>query len=283
MPLGLSEYSTADATQWENEYITDYAIHSAILPQLCWNQGWMPGNGTVSFTVVQDDAEATTRDRNGYIVYGNTNQDEVTVALQEALGAEKITDFNAFKSSVDQRKIMYDRVQGALNRDLNNRVLTALDGTSSVYNSGSAVPFTKAHIKAVLKSFWQNTKGGEGSETYWVVSDAAWLQLTEIDQFVNGRYVDDLVLPNGRKPINWLNVTFIPFSGLSGAGSADCKTFLFHKKAVAFKSANTTRFLVGMNEEHRYYYCNAQDWCAAKQLLTYGVYEVHCDDTTAFS
>ncbi len=278
----INTVSVADATKWNDEFITDYAINEAILPKLCWQQGWMPGNGTVTFDIVQDDAEATTRDRNGNIVYGLSNQATVSVSLEEALGAEKITNFDAFKSSVDQRKIMYIRTAGAINRDLNSKVITQLDGGSNSYNSGTPVQATKAHVKKLIQQFWESTRGADG-EAFAVITIGMFLQVTDIAQVSSRDYVDDLPLVKGLRPFRWENITWVPFDDLPGRTTTDATCFLFHRRAVAFKSAGAMNMIVDFNKEHRYFYCNAQEMCAAKRLLNKGVFEFHHNDTAAYS
>lgn len=278
----INTVSVADATKWNEEFIEDYAISEAVVSKMFMNQGWLPGNGTVTFTIVQNNAQATTRDRNGNIVYGLTDQDTTSVTLTEALGAEKITNFDAFKSSVDQRNIMYMRVRGALNRDINDKCLTVLDGATNVYNSGTAVQATKAHVKKLIQSFWESTLGAPG-EAMALISPAMNLQLKEIAQITSKDYVDSYKLDSGMMAFSWEGITWVPFAGVSGMGTADCKCFLFHKNALAFKEAGALSLRVGFNDEQLYWYCNGQEWCAAKLLLATGVYEFHHNDTSSYA
>src|SRR5262245_40908784 len=126
---GVNEFTEAEAEEWNDEFIMNYGQSTSLLPQRCNQSGWASCTGTVHFTIVENHQRTTQRGANVDIVYRNTNQSGIEVDLQEALGAEDIDNFTAFKSSVDQRKIMYKRVNSAIHRKMDDEVIDELDGT----------------------------------------------------------------------------------------------------------------------------------------------------------
>lgn len=287
---GVNGFTEAEAEEWQSEFIEDYGQKKALLPQRCSQSGWLSGTGTVHFTIVQNDQITTQRGANGDIVYRNTNQSEISVELEEFLGAEDIDNFTAFKSSVDQRKIMYLRVEGAIERKKDDIILAELDGTPNLLDegdlpggSGSAgFVLSRQNAQEVTSLFHEMTVGADGEATALVTIRAfAYLQ-AQVE--VSSRdYSDDLPLVKGYKPFRWQGILWMPYArGLPGAGTDSAKCWLFHMSAVAFKEAGSLSMIVGFDEKHRKYYCNGQEWGASKRLLDDGVLEFLHDDSVAF-
>jgi hypothetical protein len=287
---GSNIVSAAEAEEWEGEFIMNYGQSTSLLPQRCNQSGWMSGAGTVSFTIVENDQITTTRGANGDIVYRNSNQSEITVALQEALGAEDIDNFTAFKSSVDQRKIMYARVEGAIHRKMDDLILTELDGTPNSINSGDlpsgsgTIGFallTKNALE-VTSLFHSLTVGQEGVAT-GVLTVRGFAYLEQNVPVASRDYNDDMPLVKGYKPFTWQGVLWTPYArGTTGAGTNSGSCYLFHQTAVAFKEAGDVSMIVDFDKKNRKWFCNGQEWCAAKRLLDNGVLKFLHDDSIAF-
>lgn len=288
---GYDEYSAAEAEEWNDEFVLDYGQREAILPMRCVKTGWAPGNGTVTFTIVQDDQVASTRGADGKIVYRNTNQDTISVDLTEALGAERITNFNAFKSSVDQRKIMHTRIKGSIERDMDDKVITELDTAVNVEDAGtiaggaaSGIGFQLNHISAreLIAAFHANTVGGEGQVTA-MLSIRAFLQLESEEKITSRDYNTDMPMMRGRKAFTWAGVLWMPYPRpVSGEGTNAAKCFMWHMNAMGWKDTGDAKLRVGFDEQNLYYFCNGQEWCATKMLLPDGVIEFLHDDTEPF-
>lgn len=287
---GVNGFTTAEADDWQNEFIEDYGQKKSLLPQRCSQSGWLSGTGTVHFTIVQQNATTTTRGANGDIVYRNTDQGEVTVDLQEALGAEDIDNFTAFKSSVDQRKIMYVRVEGAIERKKDDIIISELDGTPNVLTSSSlpggsggiGFVLSRKNAQEITSYFHTLTVGADGEATA-LITVRAFAYLEAQVEVSSRDYSDDMPLQKGYKPFRWQGILWIPYArGLPGAGTQSAKCWLFHMSAVAFKEAGALSMIVDFDKKHRKYFCNGQEWCASKRLLDDGVVEFLHEDTQAF-
>jgi transposase-like protein len=290
MAGGHEEYSDAEAEDWKDEFILDYGQRDAVLTKRCMKSGWAPGNGTVTFTIVQDNQVVSTRGADGKIVYRNTDQDTISVDLTEALGAERITNFQAFKSSVDQRKIMYTRVKNAIERDMDDKVLDELDGTTIEINAGDlpggsgSAGFVLNHISAreLISAFYANTVGGSGEITA-LLSKRAFLQLEGDEKIASRDYNTDMPLVRGFKPFRWANVLWMPYPRpVEGEDTDSAKCFMWDMNAMGWHAAGDPTLRVGFDDQNLYYFCNGQEWCATKQLLDEGVLEFLHDDTEAF-
>ena len=288
---GYDEYSAAEAEEWNDEFVLDYGQRNAILPMRCSRSGWAPGNGTVTFTIVQDNQVTSTRGADGKIIYRNTDQDTISVDLTEALGAERIDNFTAFKSSADQRKIMYTRVKNAIERDMDDKVLTMLDATTVEMNSGdlpggsgsTGFVLNNVNARELLAAYYANTVGGGGEVTV-LLSKRAFLQLEGDEKIASRDYNTDMPLVRGMKPFRWAGALWMPYPRpLAGEGTADAKCFIWDMNATGWHDTGDAKLRVGFSDEHLYYYCNGQEWCATRQLLTDGVLEFLHDDTEPFS
>lgn len=288
---GFNVVTEAEAEDWQREFIMDYGQAKSLLPQQCAQTGWLSGTGTVHFTIVQNDQITTTRGANGDIVYRNGNQAEISVDLEECLGAEEIDNFTAFKSSVDQRKIMYARVEGAIERKKDDIILTELDGTPNAIDSddmpdlgsgSTGFVLSRQHAQEITSLFHEMTVGADGSATA-LITIRAFAYLESQVQISSRDYNDDMPLVKGYKPFRWQGILWLPYArGLSGAGTATAKCWLFHNAAVQFKEAGTLGMIVDFDKKHRKFFCNGQEWAASKRVLDDGVLEFLHKDDAAF-
>lgn len=288
---GSNEVTDAEAEEWEDEFIMNYGQSEALLPSRCSQTGWMSGTGTVTFTIVENDQIVTVRGANGDIVYRNSNQSSISVDLEEALGAEDIDNFTAFKSSVDQRRIMYRRVESAIKRDMDDKVLDELDGTPNTFTSGDlpggsgtvGFPLYWTNALELTSLFHEMTVGAEGEAT-GLLTIRAFAMLQSQVPVASRDYNNDLPLVKGFKPFSWQGFMWIPYArGLSGFGTNSAKCYLFHNDAMQFKATGEVSMITDFDKRNRKYFCNGQEWCAAKRVLDDGVLEFLHDDEEPFA
>lgn len=282
MPGDINQVDATEAKIWEQEFILDYGQRNALLPQTCIKSGWMSGAKTVTFTIVQDNQVTTTRARNGQITYQNPDQAVITVDLAEALGGERINNFDAFRSSVDQRGIMYGRVKNAIERAMDDQVLAQLVTTTNSYNGGTQVALTKPNLFKLFQQFRETTIG-VGGQTTFLLTEAGFLQAQNILEIKSTDYNDKYVLPDGRMAFMWQGVLFLPHPRLTGATTSTAKCYLYQSNAIAWKDTGDVTMRVGFNDEHLYYFCNGQEWSTAKALLTKGIWLFTHDDSAPYT
>lgn len=287
---GVNEVSESEAEEWNEEFIMNYGQSKSLLPARCNQSGWSAGTGTMHFTIVENDQITTTRGVNGDIVYRNSNQSVIEVDLEEALGAEEIDNFTSFKSSVDQRRIMYKRVEGAIHRKMDDEILTELDGTPNTFDSGDlpggsgSVGFPLHWVNALelTSQFHELTVGAEGDST-GLLSIRAFAMLSSQVPVTSRDYSDEMPLVKGYKPFRWQGILWIPYArGLSGFGTNSAKCFLFHNDAVAWKDTGDVSMIVDFDRRNRKFFCNGQEMYATKRLLDDGVLEFLHDDLEPF-
>lgn len=290
MGAGVNDYTTAEADEWNSEFTMNYGQSEALLPSRCARNGWSSGSGTVTFTIVENNQTTTTRGVNGDIVYGNTDQSTVSVDLEEVLGGEEIDNFTAFKSSVDQRKIMYRRVESAIKRKMDDKILAQLATTSNSLNEGElpggsgsdGFPLSRQNAQEVTSLFHELTVGAEGVAT-GLVSIRAFAYLEAQTQVSSRDYNNDMPLVKGYKPFTWQGILWMPYArGVSGAGTNAALCYLFHMDAIGFHEAGQLSMIVDFDKKNRKHFCNGQEWCASKLLLDDGVLQFKHDDTVAF-
>lgn len=272
--------NASEGILYNAEFVKNYNQNMAIIPQFCMQQGWMNGSGQCVFTIVEDDAQATSRSRTGTIAYGNPNQSTVTVTLTESIGAERIDNFSAFKSSVDARRVMYERVSGAIGRDVDSKILAELDLRSTLHNGGTAVTVDLAGISSLVRSFRQNTFGGKGDVTC-LVTDAFLLGLENIPQVSSSDYAE-IKMPSGNRAFRWRGINWVAHERLSGRGTTAAKCFMFHRNAVAYKSNGEPSMITDFDRKDLFYFCNAQIWDASRVLLPLGVLQFVSNDQAAY-
>lgn len=288
---GTNEVTEAEAEEWNDEFIMNYGQSEALLPQRCNQSGWLSGTGTVTFTIVENDQRTTVRGANGDIVYRNSNQSDVSVDLEEALGAEDIDNFTAFKSSVDQRKIMYKRVESAIRRKMDDMVIDELDGTPNTVDAsdfaggggGAGFPLYATHAMELTSLFHEMTVGADGETTGLLTIRA--FQMLQFQTEVGSRdYNNDMPLIKGFKPFSWQGVLWMPYArGLPGFGTTAAKCWIFHNDAVCWKDTGDVSMIVDFDKRNRKWFCNGQEWAAVLRTLDDGVLEFLHDDEEPFA
>jgi YHS domain-containing protein len=133
----------------------------------------------------------------------------------------------------------------------------------------------------VIAKVRNRTKGYTG-EMYWLCSEHMFMQLENNPKVSSRDFVENLRMPDGRRPIRWRGITFVPYPELPGAGSASCKTFLFAKTSVHYH-ASEQPFIADFDNRHRKYFCNAQVMHAGVLALPKGVERFLHDDTATFA
>lgn len=279
----INSISASEQDLWNSEWIKDYSVTESVLTTLVSRKGIEVGFETVNFTVVQDDGVARARTRTGEIPYRNGGQAIVSATLEEAADGIRIPNFQAFKSSVDQRGIAMMQVKNSIQRSMNTKILDILAGYSTTYqnNSGNAEAFTAATVDNELPVIRTRIKGGSG-RLIGLLTEHAFVEYERQNTVSSTDYIDAARLPDGVKAFKHRGVEWYRFPEMPGAGTATASCYIFDSAAIEYH-ARDEGFIADYDKQHRRHFCNALVYQAGVIALPKGVVFWKHDDTATFS
>jgi len=280
MSYDANSVTASERLLYMSEYKKDYSVDKALLPMLVSQKGIEQGFNTATFTIAADDGVARGRTREGNIVYRRGGQSVVTMTLEEAVDGTEIANFQAFKSSVDQREIMYMQVRNAIKRAQNTYVLDVLAGATYQTNSGNAQVFSAATVDNFAADFRTRIKAQEG-EIIGLLTEHAHIEYERQTTVSSRDYVNELKLQE-RRAFRHRGILWVPFPEMPGAGTATATCYIFHSGAIEYHQREEP-FHAFYSEEHRKFKCNGQVMQAGTIALVKGVTKWVHNDTTTFS
>lgn len=226
-----ADISDAFITQFETEVHQAFQRKGSQLRNLTRRKTGV--KNTTTFQKV-GTGRAVGKSRHGTIPTMGMTHDTVTCTVVDRFAAEYSDDFDELRIQHDERGALTDASVYALGREADDQVLTAMDGTTNVYNSGTAFTFSSAAVvTAIMESIGEDDIPFDG-QIYAVIPWKAWGDLMEIQQFASQDYIGPSNLPfSGMAPQakNWLGIFWMPYNGLP-TSSGDTKFFIWHKSCV---------------------------------------------------
>lgn len=278
MSQTLTGSQSAAVTMYRDEVIMGYERGISPLKDRVTTDFMKQGSSYVFLVADTGNATATTRGLNGNIPARVNNNNQVTLTLTELHDLVKMTNFNIFQSQGPQRFIMQQGVLKVIGKTIDDKILTALDaGTNGVAAAASTDAF--GLLMSGLTILGNNNVDTSDGNVTAVISRGFLTNLQKVKEFNNADYVNSKTFeqgqPNQRMQIRWNGIEIIVHTGVSGAGGASEKCFLFHRDALGFAlDKDTLDPKMGYNEEQDYSWARCSGYFGAKLLQNGGVVEM---------
>ena len=268
--------------QYRDQFIASFAQRQTLLREFVTTEAVIKGN-QATFLIGNDNAQVVTRGINGNIPYQANDTTQVTATLVEKHAPVEMTGFNIFASQGNQRAIMQMRSMNAINRDIDDAIITALNTattTSTVTGAASLAWFTKA-----LSTIERNDVSGDLTA---VITPDANRKLLSVSAFTSADFVDAKPLASMpeykgvRGYYNWAGVRIIVSNRLPGIGTSSATCFLFHRDAIGH--AANTGFIdskIGYDEKQDSSWARTTLYHGGLLLQNSGVIKITHDDTAA--
>lgn len=263
---------------YRDEWIKGFERDQALLRSTVTTDAMVSGREAV-FLVATTNREAVTRGPNGLIPASTDDLNQYTLTLEERHDLPQKTRFNIFVGQADQREIMQRNSRGVINRDIDNRIITALvAGTLQV--SAAADTMGKGLVNKAITMLVNANIPFDGQIT-GLLTPAAWAYLSDLPQFTSRDYIRGQPLEDGPKTyMNWMGINWIMHSGLPGIGTASASCFIYHKSSVGHAYASgDIQALSGYDEEQDYSWTRTTLYHGSKLLQNTGVIEILHDDS----
>jgi hypothetical protein len=269
---------TASVTQYRDEYIYAFERRQSLLKDTVMPHFQINGDKAVFLVSGSGGAIATTRGMNGKIPSRQNTNTQYTVTLQEAHDKVEHSKFDVFSSQGDQRRLMQESSMAVVNRDIDSKIITALEAGTNTTTTATAV--TLENITNITAELFQNDVMSDGN-IFAAVTPKYYAKLQQIKEFASADYVNTKPFTQnsfGEANISrakfWLDVHWIRHTGLTGMGTASETCIFYHKNSIGHAvDKENIQVFGGYNEEDDYYFARTSLYHNALLLQNDGIYK----------
>lgn len=267
---------------YRDEYVAAFEQRQSYLRDSVTSEAMVKGNSAI-FLVTGKADTMKERGVDGLIPAANETDTQVTISLKEMHHRATQTGWDIFTGQSDRRRILQERGMKAANKEIDDTILTALDATTTTYNSGTAITLSYGKLVDIISELYENEVDVDGMITC-VWSPKAYARILTFAQATSIDYVNSKPLVEGPRPFQFLGATHIMHPRVPGVGTSTAKNFVYHKAAIghAIDTAGI-KTEIGYNGEHDYSYARHTVFHGAKVLQNSGIIEVTTDDTASFT
>lgn len=272
---------SAYQTMYRNEFIAGFEKRQSLARHTVTTEYEEKGGSAVFLVADSGSATAVTRGINGDIPTRPDNLNQYTATMAEWHDVPERTGFNIFASQGDGRRIMQETSMSVINRKVDSDIHTALSAATLSWNGGSATTASLASVSKAI-GILRNNFADQDDEIYALITPAYHMYLMTLAQFTSADYVNTKPFEGvaKSKAFNWFGVNWIVDAGLSGAGSANAKCYMYNRKAIGH-AINTAgiQTLVGYDDKNDKSWCRATVYMGSKLLQNSGVVVMHHNDS----
>lgn len=221
---------------------------------------------------------ATSKGRNGDLVMMNAEHTNVNFTAVDRYGPALIDDLDELKINVDEKAAQQKTGIYALGRETDDQIITQLD-TSTNYAGNATDGLTKGKIQTALFDNLLANDVDDDGEITCVIGWKQWSQLLDIPEFKSADYVSSADLPwiGSREMKRWLNVLWVPHSGLTVAASVRY-CHMYHKAAVGHGTVQDVKTSIDWIALKDAWLINSKMSMGACLIDTVGVTTLRCKE-----
>lgn len=276
---------STDSIKYRREFVGVFNQSVSLLKSRTLEESMVEGRSAV-FDITAIGGRMQKRSIDGRIPRTNSNDSQVTATLEEFVKKFEVTDFEAFTSQSDERAKMNHKIMESVNQEYDFVLLNELANASNQY-SGSAAAITLDLATKVIATLANNSVPITPENVTWTISPFMEAKLQTIAGYTSADYVDVKVLSKGgnqytgeAKAKVWLNVAWVVHPNLLNAGTADCATYIWHKRAIGSAvPTSQMRYAAGYDDQDHFHYCSATAKLNAKILQQAGLLKYRHNDT----
>lgn len=269
---------TAYQTMYRKEFIKGFEKRQSLARRTVTTETEINGNEAVFLVADSGGATAVTRGVNGDIPTRPDNLTQNTATLKEWHDVPERTNFNLFASQGDGRRIMQETSMAVINRKIDSDIHVALETGTVTWGAAAVATLT---LVTTAKTKLGNAFALE-EEPFALISPAFHGYLMGLNQFTSADYINLKPFENvsKSKAFNWYGVNWIVDGGLSGAGTASAKCFMYSRQAIghACDTENISTF-VGYDEKNDKSWARCSTYMGSKLLQNSGVVKMPHDDS----
>lgn len=270
----MADISTAFIDEFDASVKLAYQRQGSLLRSTCRSKSNVMA--TKNYFQKLGKGNATAKGRNGMIPPMNPDHTRVYFTLADRYAADYADDLDTMKTNIDEKQNLRDTAVYALGRETDQQIIDVLD-TSTSYAGAATDGMTKTKIKTALFDTLYAADVPDDGNVVCVLGWKQWGELLDIPEFKSSDYVSSRDLPwiGNHQAKRWLNVLWIPHSGLSVASSVR-KCHMYHKSAVGHGSGQDITTSIDWIAEKDSWFVKAKMSMGACLIDTTGVVTLRC-------
>jgi len=173
---------------------------------------------------------ATDKARNGDVVPMNPVHSYKDVTATDKYAPEYIDKLDELKTNIDERQLYARAGAGALGREVDKRITTVMDATTTNAITAGGVGLSKSKLLQAI-SMLNSYDVPDDGDRWGALSAQAWEEFINITQVGSRDYVTDLPWTRGTQVVNWRGIKWFFHSNLP-VSSSTRSNFLYHRTSV---------------------------------------------------
>lgn len=268
--------ASAFQTTYRQEIINGFDKTVSVLRDTVVNEFMEKGGSAVFLVADTINQTARTRGINGLIPADPLALTQNTCTLVPWHKLVTVSDFNIFASQGNLQDPMKAAIMAAINRKIDDDIITILDTGSQVISAGGIA--TVAMIQKAKAILGIAKVPNDGNLTL-LATPAMIGYLQQTAEFSNAQYVTARPYDTGkpsfgdmRMVYKWNGMTVIEDPTLPGIGTTAEHCYLYHKNAIGHAiNKQGIETGLGYNEEQLYSWANSKTFIGSKLLQNSGI------------
>ena len=219
---------------------------------------------------------ATDKGRNGNVVPMNPTHATATATLVDKYAPEYIDNLDTLKENIDERSAMVTTAVMALQRYADSQIVAVLDANASTSTGSASTGFTMTKVAAGLFTQLYGSDVPDDGQVTGAIGWKSYGEMIQLQQFSSQDYVSDYPMLRGSGATKWLNVLWVPTSGLNTAGTTYRRNYIYHKTAIGHAIGQEVKTEVNYIPEKVAWLINAYLSMGAVEIDSAGIVPMPC-------
>ena len=225
---------------------------------------------------------ATDKARNANVVPMNPTHSTATATLVDKYAPEYIDNLDMLKQNIDERTAMIQTSVYALQRYADSQIVAVLDANTSTSVSTSSVSGVSPGltITRIADGFYTKLFGGDVPDDGNSTAAIGWYQygqLMQLQQFSGWEYAGGkFPWLSGSQAVRWMNVLWIPTSGLNTPVASWRRCAFYHKTAIGHAIGQELKTEINYVPEKVSWLVNSYLSMGAVEIDAVGIVPIAC-------
>jgi hypothetical protein len=180
---------------------------------------------------------ATTKSRHGLITPMNQSHTPVELTLSDFYAGDYVDKLDEAKINHDERRVISEGGASALNRKIDEQLVTELDATTNTV-AAAASALAKGKIQSAVETLGDFDVFEEG-KMWATLGWNAWNDMLNINEFAQAEYTGSMYpWLDGTEAKQWMGTMWVPSSVTNFVKSGSTfLSFLYHEDTIGYGSA----------------------------------------------
>ncbi len=218
---------------------------------------------------------ATDKARNGDVVPMNPVHSNVTATATDKYAPEYVDKLDELKTNSDERMLAARSGAAALGREVDSRLTTVMDATTTITVS-SSTGLSKANLLYGISQLNAYDVPDDG-DRWGVLGPQQWEEFINIAQVSSRDYVNDLNWTKGTQVVNWRGIKWFYHSNLPLSGSSR-SVFIYHRTAIGLAENQDIITMIDWVPQKAAYLIDSMMSCGAVLIDGEGIVKISCSE-----